>query len=116
MVSFTFDEQLTKHEDQNNPYLSLGLTFALTALCEQVQFKYRGHGVTRKCDLHPGSLIQTSTNGIAGCSWRDNLSLVMTLLSFPSKMEGIPSKERFVNQPPNIFNSATCLPEKECDD
>jgi hypothetical protein len=58
--------------------------------------------VTRKCDLHPGSLIQTNTDGIAGCSWRDNLSLVMTLLFFPSKMEGIPSKERFVNQPPKI--------------
>jgi hypothetical protein len=72
--------------------------------------------VTRKCGLHPGSPIQTNTDGIASCSWRDNLSLVMTLLFFPSKMEGIPSTERFVNQPPNIFNSATCLPEKEGDD
>ena len=58
-------------------------------------------GVTCKCDLHLGSPIQTSTDGIAGCSRRDNLSLVMTLLFFPSKMEGNPSKERFVNQPPN---------------
>jgi hypothetical protein len=48
--------------------------------------------------------------------WRDNLSLVMTLLFFPSKMESIPNKERFVNQPPNIFNSATWLPEKEGND
>jgi hypothetical protein len=72
--------------------------------------------VTCKCGLHPGSLIQTSTDGIASCLWRDNLSLVMTLLFFPSKMEGIPSKERFVNQPPSIFNSATKLPDKEGDD
>jgi hypothetical protein len=31
-------------------------------------------GVMRKRGLHPGSPIQTSTNGITGCLWRDNLS------------------------------------------
>jgi hypothetical protein len=35
------------------------------------------HGVTRKCDLHPGSPIQTSTDGIAGCSMRDDVCQVM---------------------------------------
>ena len=33
--------------------------------------------VTRKCDLHPGSPIQTSTDGIAGCSMRDDVCQVM---------------------------------------
>jgi len=30
--------------------------------------------VTRKCVLHPGSLIQTSTDEIAGCSMEGLLS------------------------------------------
>jgi hypothetical protein len=29
---------------------------------------HRERGVTCKCGLHPGSPIQTSTDGIAGCS------------------------------------------------
>jgi hypothetical protein len=34
-------------------------------------------GVTRKCDLHLGSPIQTSTDGIAGCLMRDDVCQVM---------------------------------------
>src|ERR1700691_157423 len=33
--------------------------------------------VTCKCGLHPGSLIQTSVDEIAGCSWRDLASYVL---------------------------------------
>jgi len=33
--------------------------------------------VTCKCGLHLGSLIQTSVNEIAGCSWRDLASYVL---------------------------------------
>src|ERR1700683_3569101 len=57
--------QLLMTEDNHSEHI----TSAFRRACETVpQHFSQPHIVTCKCGLHLGSPIQTSTNGIAGCS------------------------------------------------